>query len=113
VEDLNAGREINDVQAVLGVDGGGTGTGEIARLRAELPPDDFRLGMRSAAACQKEENASDEGAPAPKTAGSSMIGQSCHYLSASHAELPGCEPKAGRISNPSHADEEPYARLWL
>src|SRR5207247_4033392 len=56
VEDLNAGREIDDVQAVVGVDGSGARFDEIPFADAALTPDELRLRPRPAAAGQEQQS---------------------------------------------------------
>src|SRR5207249_6729923 len=84
IEDLDAGGEIDDVNAILRIDGGSARTDEIARLRTALAPNDLRLGMRSAAACevqtitgQKEQGECGEPVPSPESAGR-LLGRYCH-----------------------------------
>jgi hypothetical protein len=54
VEDLNSGRVVNDIEVVLGIDGRGSRLDKIAVLDAALPPNQLRLGLRSATAAGKE-----------------------------------------------------------
>src|SRR5437762_988827 len=44
---LDARREIHNIQPVLGINGYGARTNEIARLRAALAPEDLRLAATS------------------------------------------------------------------
>src|SRR5207245_9730694 len=55
VEDLNSGGVVNDLEAVLGIDGRRSRLDKIAVLDAALPPNQLRLGLRSATAAGKEQ----------------------------------------------------------
>ena len=76
VEDLDAGGEIDDVEAVLAVDGDGAGLDEVAVLHAPVTPDQFRLRVRPAAARagqhQAEEQNGDSGAREARSSGVSL-----------------------------------------
>src|SRR5262249_35416490 len=60
VVDLDAGGEIDDVEAVLGVDGDGPGFDHIAVHDTAVTPDEFRFGG-VAAACQGQQGHGEEG----------------------------------------------------
>src|SRR5216684_709274 len=55
VEDLDARRPIDDVEAVIGADGDGARLDEIPALDAALAPDKLRHAARAAATRQQDE----------------------------------------------------------
>src|SRR5437660_1134377 len=65
VEDLDAGGEIDDVEAVTGVDRDGPRLDEVAVADAALTPDQLWLGARPATARQDEQAKHHETASVP------------------------------------------------
>jgi hypothetical protein len=54
IKDLNACREIDDVEVVVFVYGGRAGLNEVTRLNAMMTPNNFWLAGRTAASCQQQ-----------------------------------------------------------
>jgi hypothetical protein len=57
VVDLDAGGVIDDVEAVVTIDGDGAGPDEVAVLNAFVAPDQLRLGVGTAAAREGRQQA--------------------------------------------------------
>ena len=57
IVDLDAGREIHDVQVILGINGRRTRFDEVAVLHAALTPDEFRLVGMARTAPQRQQEA--------------------------------------------------------
>src|SRR5262249_37946742 len=87
VVNLDAGGVIDDVQAILTVDGDGAGADEIAVLNAAAAPDDFGFGPRPAAGVgEQTQGAGGQTGGQTERAGDSFSGENAHYVIAFRVE---------------------------
>ena len=87
VEGLDAGREVDNVEMIVRVDGDGPRPHQIARLGALASPHELRLIVL--AACQQQESEADQPQAAPGAGGNALPRRRCHFQVCLHARLPG------------------------
>src|SRR5262249_4308600 len=83
VEDLDAGSEINDIETVLGIDGGSTRANQVAGLGATLAPHELWSAMRTITTAPEQQAEGKEPEKAPVPGSESTLGQMSHHLVAS------------------------------